>query len=58
MASLEYETGLSIHRGYSVWIYGLYQCGSFLDINIVQDALKKRLDLDEMVLAEFCLSYG
>ena len=49
---LRYEIGVSISKGHIVWVNGPYPCGSYPDVKIFRDGLKKELLPGEVVLAD------
>lgn len=51
-AGLRYEIGISLSRGYIVWVNGPYPCGTHRDIDIFQSGIKRRLLPEELVLAD------
>lgn len=51
-SGLRYEVGISINRGYIVWVNGPYLCGEFTDVDIFRAELKTKLFDGEQVLAD------
>ena len=51
-AGLRYEVGVTLDTGDIVWVHGPYPCGSFPDILIFRNGMKKVLDDGEKVLGD------
>ena len=51
-AGVRYEVGVCIQTGDICWINGPFMCGRWPDINIFRVGLKRRLNQNEMVVAD------